>query len=158
MDSRHIPQTEYDRMVTLLPICCVDILPTYQGSILLSKRTNAPGKGEWFPVGGRVYKGEPLLQTALRKAKEELGIIAAENQLTRIGVEESIFTGTTIDENRHSVNVLYLLELSEPPTVTADARQLEEVAWFTTVDPTWHPYVQQALRSAFDTLNHGTRK
>jgi ADP-ribose pyrophosphatase YjhB (NUDIX family) len=158
MDQKIIPQQEYDRIVELMPICCVDILPAYQGSILLSKRTNAPGKGEWFPVGGRVYKKEPLVETAQRKTKEELGVDAPLQAFERIGVEESIFNGTTTDENRHSVNVLYLLQLPEMPSLAADATQLAEVAWFAKVDHSWHPYVQRAVEAAFNKLNHGTHQ
>ena len=44
------------------------------GEVLLVKRGNAPGKGLWAPVGGRVEWGETLVQAARREVLEETAI------------------------------------------------------------------------------------
>lgn len=143
-----IDQERYDAIVAQMPICCVDVIPVHEGSFLLSLRTNDPGKGTWFPIGGRVLKGERILDAAIRKASEELGISLAGSDLRQVITLESIFTGDSIDQNRHSVNVVYAATLAGPiPPFQPDPLQLERVEWFSAIDPNWHPYVQEALRA-----------
>jgi colanic acid biosynthesis protein WcaH len=72
-----IPERQYAGILKALPVLCVDvILKNPDGECLLLKRKNEPKKGRWWPVGGRVLKGETLEEAAIRKAKEETGLSA----------------------------------------------------------------------------------
>jgi ADP-ribose pyrophosphatase YjhB (NUDIX family) len=74
-----ISDDEYDKIKKSFPIPCVDLLITNERSeILLVKRRNEPAKGEWWFPGGRVMYGEYRNAAAIRKSKEECGIIAHE--------------------------------------------------------------------------------
>ncbi|MCK4791163.1 MAG: NUDIX domain-containing protein [Desulfobacteraceae bacterium] len=67
-----IPIEQYERIIDVLPILCVDIVvKNSTGEYLLIKRANEPLKGNWWVIGGRVLKGETLKQAAVRKVKEE---------------------------------------------------------------------------------------
>jgi colanic acid biosynthesis protein WcaH len=69
-----IPQEQYINILENLPILCVDIIVrNTKGEYLLVKRANEPKKGKWWVIGGRVLKGESLVQAARRKVKEETG-------------------------------------------------------------------------------------
>lgn len=147
MHSPLIPAKEYDRIVEQMPICCVDLLPINDGQFLLSWRINDPGKDQWFPVGGRIYKGETLIDAAMRKLREELGVTMPEEAFKQIFAGETIFHGKTVDQNRHSVNIVYVVELNDMAFVL-DSTQLAEVAWFSSVNSEWHPYVREILSVA----------
>jgi colanic acid biosynthesis protein WcaH len=70
-----IPQAMYQSIASALPILCVDvILQNGKGEYLLVKRVNEPKRGRWWPVGGRVLKGETLPVAATRKVREETGL------------------------------------------------------------------------------------
>jgi len=69
-----IPEEEWATVVRNVPIVSVDLLVRAPGGVLLVERTNRPAKGEWFVPGGRVYKGERLVEAVDRVAREELGV------------------------------------------------------------------------------------
>jgi ADP-ribose pyrophosphatase YjhB (NUDIX family) len=69
-----IEEKLYNRIKQLIPIPCVDILATNEGSLLLLKRTNWPAKDRWFTPGGRVLLGERLEEASRRILHEETGL------------------------------------------------------------------------------------
>jgi len=69
-----ISEDLYKKILQCLPISCVDIAIIAQGAVLLVKRKDFPAKGQWWLPGGRVLKGEMMKETALRKAREEVGL------------------------------------------------------------------------------------
>lgn len=84
-----IPDDKYAQIMEALPILCVDVLlHNSKGECLLVKRANEPLKGQWWVIGGRVLKGETLEQAAIRKVKEEAGLII--NSVKPIGYYEEI--------------------------------------------------------------------
>jgi colanic acid biosynthesis protein WcaH len=99
---KHIPQPEYDRILSLIPIVCVDVAIIYAGKILFIKRRDEPAAGEWWLPGGRLYRGEALIDCAYRKAKEEVGLDCKSARLVHY---EATNFGSI-----HSVNFCYLLE------------------------------------------------
>ena len=69
-----LPREFYRKIAGAMPILCVDvILRNRKGEYLLLKRLNEPKKGRWWPVGGRVLRGENLTAAARRKVREEAG-------------------------------------------------------------------------------------
>ena len=75
MTNMFIEKSLYMDILRNMPIPTVDILfLNSQNQILLGKRNNEPLMGVYYIPGGRVNKREISLDTARRKAKEELGI------------------------------------------------------------------------------------
>lgn len=58
----------------LRPVLGVSVSVWRGGQVLLVRRGNAPSKGLWAPVGGRVEWGETLEEAALREVREETGV------------------------------------------------------------------------------------
>ena len=79
----------YQNIQRVLPILCVDVLVRYEGKYLLIKRTEEPVKDVFWVIGGRVNKGEDLRAAALRKMREEIGIVPYEMEI--IGVYEDTY-------------------------------------------------------------------
>ena len=70
-----IPTDQYQGIIEVLPILCVDVIITNtRGEYLLLKRANEPRKGQWWVIGGRLLKGETLEEAVVRKVWEETSL------------------------------------------------------------------------------------
>ena len=71
----HLSSEEYRRVISVMPIVCVDCLVMNERrEVLLVRRGNEPLKGEYWLPGGRVHKGERLVDAVHRKMREEIGV------------------------------------------------------------------------------------
>ena len=111
MDTHMIPAKIYKKIVELVPIVCVDIILTFKGKYVLVKRATEPLKGEWWVVGGRAYKGEPTVETAKRKVREELGMEA--KGFKKVAVYEDHYPKSSWGVPTSSVSVVYRATLTK---------------------------------------------
>jgi colanic acid biosynthesis protein WcaH len=98
----------YAEIQQVLPLLCVDILVRYKGKYLLTKRTEEPVKDLYWVIGGRVNKGEQLRAAALRKMREEIGILPYEMEM--IGMYEDQYEYSSlgrVDGGYHTVSVVF---------------------------------------------------
>lgn len=72
--SECIPDDEWETVIRNVPIVSVDLVVECRNGVVLGKRSNEPAKGEWFVPGGRIVKGERLVEAVHRIANEELGV------------------------------------------------------------------------------------
>ena len=91
-----IPDTEYKKIIQKIPILCVDIILRHKDQVLLVKRADAPCRGVYWPVGGRVHKGESVDAAARRKILEEIGI-KYKGVLIPIGFYEDNYTESAFE-------------------------------------------------------------
>ncbi len=56
------------------PELCVGAVAVRDGAILLIRRGTPPGEGLWSVPGGRVQRGETLVQAVGRELQEETGL------------------------------------------------------------------------------------
>ena len=124
-----IPQEEYDKILSMMPILCVDLMILFNGECLLLKRRNEPAKGQyWFP-GGRIYKMETIKDAALRKAKEEVNLDCRFQEI--VSIEESMFKqrGEMVTDV-HTVNICCKLATDSISEIALD-RQHDGHVWIT---------------------------
>ncbi|SNY93141.1 ADP-ribose pyrophosphatase YjhB, NUDIX family [Cohaesibacter sp. ES.047] len=57
------------------PIAGVLAAVIRDNKVLLVRRANRPDAGRWVFPGGKVEKGEPLLDAAMRELREETGVL-----------------------------------------------------------------------------------
>lgn len=74
MGKTLLPTEVYKMIVGSIPIMCVDCVIYKDGKVLLVKRGNQPLKNRYWTPGGRVLKGEKLVDAVKRKVKEETGL------------------------------------------------------------------------------------
>ncbi|TSC70686.1 MAG: colanic acid biosynthesis protein WcaH [Parcubacteria group bacterium Gr01-1014_70] len=86
----YIPEKLYRKILSVIPVACVDVVVVHHGKFLLVKRKVKPAKGQWFTIGGRVVRGEKLEDAVMRHIKREAG---AKNMkiVKQLGSRETIF-------------------------------------------------------------------
>lgn len=89
--SKFIEQDKYVDILQNVVNLCVDVCLRYNHSYVFVKRKEEPCKGVYWPVGGRVLKGEKMEDAARRKIKEELGLEYTGN-LNPIGYYEDTYS------------------------------------------------------------------
>ena len=107
-----IPEETYRKIITLIPLLCVDIvIRDSSGKYLLVQRSNEPYSKEWWVVGGRVEKGEKLTEAAVRKVKEETGLTV--HSLIPVGYYEDFYSQNAFgtDGIYHTMSVVFTAEV-----------------------------------------------
>ena len=100
---------EYNRIFSLVPRICVDLVIMVGGKLLLTKRKIAPYKGTWHFPGGRILMGEAIAKARLRVFNKELGLKKVSvKKLKLLGEMEFLREGKC-----HSISMAYLVKLSE---------------------------------------------
>jgi len=146
-----IPEEDYKRIVTQVPLPCVDMVVVHDGKFVLGKRRIEPEGGEWWPPGGRVLIGEKLLDAIKRKLKDDFGLDVSESKPKFLLTGETIFHNPEGGYIRHTVNAVYLVELDKKPDIDfkkSGVSDFSEVRWFDKIDESWHPYVKLSLKKA----------
>ncbi|MDD5129526.1 MAG: NUDIX domain-containing protein [Candidatus Omnitrophica bacterium] len=115
-----IPAHAYSRMIKALPILCVDVvIRNNKGEYLLIRRANEPLKNRWWVVGGRVLKGETLEKAAIRKVKQETGLVVKSAQ--PIGFYEDVFEKNHCCKSPlHSVSVVFSVKIGQDWKIRLD--------------------------------------
>lgn len=143
-----IPRDLYRKIHKLLPLVCTDavVVDRSHKQFLFVRRKNEPQKGDWWFLGGRIFKNEKLREAALRKVKQEAGLPAKIKQ--ELGTYEFFSrTGYFKGTNTHMIAVVFLVEVSATKKVILDW-QSSGSKWFTKINPRWHPYLKKYLKEA----------
>lgn len=115
------------------PEVCVGAIVVVGERILLVRRGQAPGAGEWSVPGGRVEAGETLAEAVVRELVEEAGVEGVCGEL--IGWVERI------SDDHHFVILDFTCTLLDDrePVAGDDAA---EVAWVPLADVAEQPLVE----------------
>lgn len=148
-DVKNISKEEYEHVLDLVPIICVDlVIMNDNGEVLVVKRQNEPGKGEWWIPGGRLLKNESIEECARRKAKEELGLDLEPIEV--LGSGETIFNNSPFEGvNSHTVNFFVLMSELGNQEIKPDESQHTEWDFVSDIGEDADPYMIEI----FDTLN-----
>jgi len=139
-----IPQKLYDQILHNMPIACVDVAIVAGGAVLLVHRKDPPAAGQWWVPGGRVHKGEMMRETALRKAREEVGILCHVGPI--IHTAETIFPDGPRGIPIHSINSCFFLYPAEPDFQPILDDHHADFRWVRTIPDDVHPYVARCLQ------------
>ncbi|WP_436911120.1 NUDIX domain-containing protein [Halosimplex marinum] len=147
MDVRDefIPAEEFATVLNRVPQVCVEVVLDGEDGVLLARRTNEPGKGEWFWPGSRLYKGERLEDAARRVAREELGVEVTVGG--RVGVYAHFWDRSRIDgvDSRHTVNVVFRVSRVDPDAAIELDDQHDDYRFVTGDEAGLHEYVREYL-------------
>lgn len=105
----------FKTVIQSAPLISIDfIIRNEKNEILLGKRINAPAKGFWFVLGGRVQKDETLDDAFIRLLNEELGIVAPilRSNANFLGVYEHFYKENVFDQSASTHYVVMCYEFS----------------------------------------------
>jgi ADP-ribose pyrophosphatase YjhB (NUDIX family) len=99
--TTQIPEPLYKDIISNTINLCTDVVLRYKDQFLFIRRTEEPCKDVFWPIGGRIHKGETAEQAARRKIKEEIGL-DFKGHLEPIGYYEDKY-----DKNSFGLDIEY---------------------------------------------------
>lgn len=142
-----IGDEEWETIVANVPIVSVDLVVRTPDGVVLGRRLNEPARGEWFVPGGRVHKGESLVEAVHRVAEEELG--ADVEIRDRLGAYEHRYETADVADagGKHLVPVGFAVE-TDATAFDGDDQHAELATFRPDELPELHEYVDAYLRDA----------
>lgn len=125
-----IPDEFYRKIISVLPIVCVDVIVQNEcGKYLLFKRNNEPLAGHWWVLGGRIAIGESARAACTRILQAEAAISV--DQFTYNGFYEDVFDRNAFDvpQPYHTVSLVFSTAMSADQEISLD-QQHSEHDWF----------------------------
>jgi 8-oxo-dGTP diphosphatase len=123
------------------PVVGVGVVIIEDGRLLVVKRGREPGRGLWAVPGGKVRRGETLIEAAEREAYEETGL--------RVDVGEVVWVGEHIDADNHLVLIDFIATVTSGEPKAAD--DAIELTWVAIDDPGELP-LTLTMHQLLDTL------
>ena len=120
---------DYATVIECVPILCVDIdlvteIDAVTDGHVLFKRCNEPLKGEWWVLGGRIFKGETAIDAVRRKLKEEAGL-GIQPPLKFTGFYEDTYDFSSIGRGKyHTVSLMFEMRC-DPSKIVLDSQHSE---------------------------------
>jgi colanic acid biosynthesis protein WcaH len=103
------------------------------GEVLLGYRANRPAKNKWFVPGGRIFKGERMMDALVRIARRETGIDIRPSAAAFAGAYEHFYRNSVFSRSpgvsTHYVVLAFRIRLKKPPPLHMDS-QHRRLAWF----------------------------
>jgi 8-oxo-dGTP pyrophosphatase MutT (NUDIX family) len=116
-----IPEAKYKQILNYTVNLCTDVCLRYNNKVLLIRRNEEPCKNVYWPIGGRIHKGETADQAARRKIKEEIGI-DFEGDLYPIGFYEDQYTENSFSKKTDycTLSIVFGGDLVGLPNIVLD--------------------------------------
>ena len=92
--------------------------------VLMIRRKHSHEKGTWAPPGGHLEFGESLEECAIRKVREETGLIVTDPRF--LGITNDLFEGT----GRHYVTIWMEARYVSGEPVIGSAREISAAGWY----------------------------
>ena len=106
-----IPESEYQNILKIMPVFCMDFLISCKGQHLLIKRTQEPVKDVYWVIGGRMRFKETTKDLAGRVQTREIGRFIGVGKT--IGFSNYFFPDVDGARATHTPTLLNLVEVSE---------------------------------------------
>ena len=143
-----IPEKLYQKIVNVIPVCCVDLVIKKNNQFLLVKRLEDPARNKWWFPGGRVLFNESLKNAVKRKLREELNIRKLK-EIKFLGVGETRFKRGRFGRPVYTINMVFLVKLNKNSAL--DIRPDKTIAgyqWFKNAPKGLHPYLKKFIKLA----------
>lgn len=109
------------------------IITNDKKQILLGKRNNRPAKHFWFVPGGRINKGEKLIDAIARISEREIGFAINPDDSVFLGPFEHFYNDCFMGDlgiETHYVVLAYRINMVSYPSFFETDDQHEELTWW----------------------------
>jgi len=149
MVRKFIPPNEYRIILENVPLVCVNVIIPKDNAVLVVYRLEESAKGEWWIPGGRVYKNEKLGDTAVRIARQEVGLDVTVKKL--VGIYDEMFDKGALPDLKngvHYASVIFLCEaLDDDQEIKLDETS-SDYRWIDKIEEGLHPYLKRLLKES----------
>jgi ADP-ribose pyrophosphatase YjhB (NUDIX family) len=109
-EIKFAPKEIFNQALKWFVMPTFDLILEYRGGVILVKRKIAPYKNQWALPGLRMYKGEEIIDTLKRIAKQELGLEINPKKAKIIGQ----YVGKFQTENqRQDLSTCYVIKVPD---------------------------------------------
>jgi len=142
-----LPDSVYNQALDTLVIGCADVIPMYNGRILIGLRTWEPQR-DWWCFGGRMRKGELYQTAAVRNTKRELfqdvdEIEIHANRFVLLGIYNLIWDKRAqepVENGCHMLSVTMLLPLTDAEVAYLHPNEeYDAIRWILPDEIIYHP-------------------
>ncbi|MDR7119266.1 NUDIX domain-containing protein [Rheinheimera soli] len=150
---------DFRQVVKNAPLFSIDLVVLNEKhEMLVGLRKNEPASGFWFVPGGRMYKGETIVDAFRRITEAELGKSFERERFIMLGIYDHFYENSCFDESvsTHYINAPHFMlvnsaELQLPLIQHHDYRwvAIKDVA----VDETIHCFSKVFLSDLLSYLN-----
>ena len=156
-----LSKKDYYQVIKLTQIVSIDLLiKTSDNKYLLGLRKNNPAKNTLFNPGGKVFKGETLMEGVERILKDEVGISIRDIILCKfVGVFDHIYDNNFMDDKfgTHYVSHAYEIQLSQSSKDFINNNQIKksmheqhsEYQWYSKQELLQNKKVHQFVKNFF---------
>lgn len=99
---KFLPKELFNKILTNMPIPCVDLAIRINDKYLFVKRKIPPYKEVWAFIGGRIFKGETMMQAIKRIAMKEAGLRVLHPKLVNV-----YSTKFRTQHKRHDISICF---------------------------------------------------
>jgi len=146
-----IPTEDFIKSHKSLIIPCHDIFIEYDSGVLLVKRDNFPAKDILWPIGGRILRGLPILDSLKKKVKDECNLEI--DNIEELGWGRTCFQTDAFNHGRgtDTINIIFkakgkgkikLNNLHSEPTIIKEDE-------YSKIREELHPYVRDNMDLIF---------
>ena len=107
----YVPEKEYQKIIKLMPIFCIDFLISFQNKYLLIKRKEEPLKNSYWVVGGRLIFKEKIVHAAKRIQEREIGTYFS--NFKEIGFSNYFFPEKQNSKATHTPTLLFHISVNK---------------------------------------------
>lgn len=132
-----LSEADYGRALDHLVQANVDVIVhTEDGDILLGYRKDVPLQDKFWVFGGRMKRGETVIDAGVRALKRELGLTVDRQRLTLDHIYNVMWATRTAPPERHGFQTLLILMKyqctgSEARTISAADKSHQWLRWHT---------------------------
>ena len=112
LDNNWLSIGDFEQIVKNAPLFALDLVVLNdQNEVLVGRRINAPAKGWWFVLGGRVFKNETLSEAFKRISRDELGVSLNFSQAQLLGLYEHFYEDSFFSKeiSTHYINATHVI-------------------------------------------------
>lgn len=104
------------------------VLIEKDGKLLMGKRLNVTGEGDWGFIGGHVDSGENIEQAAIREVFEETGLKL--NNLEFLGIINQSHQPSSMPPTRHYIQTVFYCKDFTGEVENKEPQYCSELKWF----------------------------
>jgi len=130
-----LPARLFNRIMKCVPIVSVEALIVTDDGLLFLMRATEPVKGEWWLPGGRIHRGESLLDALRREVKEETSLNLSSCRLLNVY--------SRVLPERHDITIAYKCSVNQDKVVLNEEHS--EYAFFKKLPHHLHPFMREVV-------------